>query len=96
MKSSTLMCLLIVATALGAGSGNALDDAREIPARALPVPETASPALRALIAGPLPPFWNLHPKSSQGWKEFVQQRAASDLQLMPALREKWPSRSSRR
>ena len=88
MKSSTLMCLLIVATALGAGSGNALDDAREIPARALPVPETASPALRALIAGPLPPFWNLHPKSSQGWKEFVQQRAASDLQLMPALREK--------
>jgi len=82
------MCLLAVATALAVGSGSALENVRQVPARALPVPETASPALQAAIGAPLPPFWNNHPKSAQEWKEFVQQRADFTLKTLPALREK--------
>jgi len=64
MKSARLAGLLIVTTVLAAGFGRALDSGRQVPARMLPVPETASPALQALIAAPLPPFWNVHPKSA--------------------------------
>ncbi len=88
MKPARLMCLLAVATALAVGSGSALENVRQVPARALPVPETASPALQAVIGAPLPPFWNNHPKSAQEWKEFVQQRADFTLKTLPALREK--------
>jgi len=88
MKFARLICLVIVTTVFAAGSGSALDGGRQIPARTLPVPETASPALQALVAAPLPPFWNTHPKSTQEWKEFVQQHASLNLKLVPGLREK--------
>jgi epsilon-lactone hydrolase len=88
VKCAPLIGLLIVTTVLATGSGSALDSGRQIPVRTLPVPETASPALQALIAAPLPSFWNLHPKSAQEWKEFVQQRAALNLKTAAALREK--------
>ncbi len=80
--------LLTIATVLVAGSSYALDAGRDIPARNLPVPDTASPALQALIAAPLPPFWNIHPKTAQEWKDFVQQRAAFSLKGVAVLREK--------
>jgi acetyl esterase/lipase len=86
-KVATLSALIIVA-ALGAGPGSALETAREIPAHALPVPQTASPALQALIAAPLPAWWNRHPKSAQDWKDFVAERAAMSLKTVAALREK--------
>jgi monoterpene epsilon-lactone hydrolase len=88
MKSVRLMGLLFVATALAVGPGSALENTRLVPARTLPVPDTASPALQAVIGAPLPPFWNIHPKSAQEWKEFVQQRADFTLKTLPALREK--------
>jgi acetyl esterase/lipase len=88
MKSVRLICLLVVTTALAVGSGSALENVRQVPARALPVPETASPALQAVIGAPQPPYWNNHPKSAQEWKEFVQERADFTLKLLPALREK--------
>ena len=80
--------LLTIATVLVAGSSYALDAGRDIPARNLPVPDTASSALQALIAAPLPPFWNIHPKTTQEWKDFVQQRAAFSLKGVAVLREK--------
>jgi monoterpene epsilon-lactone hydrolase len=83
-----MMCLLVATTTLAVGSSSALDNARQIPAHALPVPGTASPALQALIGAPLPPFWNIHPKSAQEWKEFVAQRSDFTLKMLPALREK--------
>jgi epsilon-lactone hydrolase len=87
MKSARLIYLLVATIVLAAGPGKALDSGRQIPARALPVPETASPALQALITAPLPPYWNLHPKSAQEWKEFVQQRASLSLKAVSVLRE---------
>jgi epsilon-lactone hydrolase len=44
--------------------------------------------LQALIAAPLPPWWNAHPKSAQEWKAFVDQRTAVTLKALPGLREK--------
>jgi epsilon-lactone hydrolase len=88
MRSARLACLLVVTAALAVGSGSALENVRQVPARALPVPETASPALQVVIGAPLSPFWNRHPKSAQEWKEFVQQRADLTLKILPALREK--------
>jgi acetyl esterase/lipase len=88
MKSVRLVCLLAVTTVLGVGVGSALENSRQVPARALPVPETASAGMQALIGAPLPPFWNTHPKSAQEWKDFVQQRADFALKALPALREK--------
>ena len=88
MKKIATLSVLIIAIGLGAGAAGALETTREIPARVLPVPETASPALQAMIAAPLPSWWNLHPKSAQEWKDWVQLRAALNLKSAAALREK--------
>src|SRR5262249_17779927 len=58
------------------------------PARDVPPPDTVSAAMRAVIAGPLQPTWNLHPKDAQEWKAFVAQRAGPVLAALPALRER--------
>jgi len=88
MRFVRLTGVWIITTALAVSSASALDPSRQLPARTLPVPDTASPALQALIAAPLPPWWNAHPKSAQEWKEFVGQRAAVTLKALPGLREK--------
>jgi epsilon-lactone hydrolase len=88
MKKIATVSFLIIVTAFGAGSGAALENTRELAARALPVPMTASPALQALIAAPLPPWWNQHPKSAQEWKDFIQQRAILSVKVAAALCEK--------
>ena len=66
----------------------ALDPARQVPARDIPVPDTTSPQLRALIAAPLPPTWNTHPKSADEWRAFVNARAQLSLKGIPVLKEK--------
>jgi epsilon-lactone hydrolase len=88
MKSTQLMCLAVAAAVIAATSGSALDNSRQVPARTLPVPDTASPAMQAVIGAPLSSFWNVHPKSAQEWKELVRQRAEFNLKQLPALREK--------
>jgi epsilon-lactone hydrolase len=87
VKKIATLSVLIVTTICGVGGGWALENTRELPARALPVPDTASPALQAMIAAPLPPWWNRHPKSSQEWKDLVQQRAALSENAAAALRD---------
>jgi epsilon-lactone hydrolase len=88
MKQIATLGVLVVAAVFAAGSGSALEPAREIPAHAVPVPDTASPALQTMIAAPLPSWWNRHPKSAQDWKDFVAERAAMSLKMVAALREK--------
>ena len=87
MRPVRLISLLIAVSVVAVGSAWALESARQIPARAIPVPETASPQLQALIAAPFSPTWNTHPGSAQEWKAFVQTRAALTLKGLPALRE---------
>jgi acetyl esterase/lipase len=88
VKKIATLSLLIMAAAFGIGLGHALENTRELPARALPVPETASPALQAMIAAPLPSWWNRHPKSAQEWKDFARERAAPSVKAAAALQEK--------
>ena len=88
MKYARPIWLLVVAAAFAAGSGWALENIRQIPARSLPVPETVSAAMQAVIGAPLAPIWNTHPKSAQEWKEFVQQLADMRMKILPGLREK--------
>ncbi len=62
--------------------------ARDLPARTIPVPDTVSPQVQKLIAAPLPPAWNLIPKTAGEWKAQVDAGAAAAMQQLPALREK--------
>jgi epsilon-lactone hydrolase len=88
MKSARMISLVFATGALAVGSAWAQEGARQIPAREIPVPETTSPQLQALIAAPFSPIWNTHPKTAEEWKAFVQGRAEFTLKGLPALREK--------
>ncbi|MDQ0448076.1 alpha/beta hydrolase [Methylobacterium aerolatum] len=41
---------------------------REVPAKTVPVPDTVSPAMQALIAQPLRKNWDAPPTTPEGWK----------------------------
>ena len=60
---------------------------REMPARTIPVPDTVSPQIQKLIAAPLPPNWNVFPKTPEEWKQQVDAGAAAAMQTLPALRK---------
>ncbi|MGA2713804.1 MAG: alpha/beta hydrolase [Bryobacteraceae bacterium] len=60
---------------------------REMPARTIPVPDTVSPQMQKLIAAPLPPAWNVIPKTAAEWKQQVDAGAAAAMQTLPALRK---------
>lgn len=68
-----------------------------VPPRPLPVPPTASPELRALIAGPLNPGWSQQPASAEAWRTLVRTFAADVELVLPALiaREKVKVRADR-
>src|SRR5258708_10120746 len=82
------LVFLLIAASIAASPSWALDPARQVPAREIPVPDTTSPQLRALIAAPLSPTWNTHPKSAEEWKAFVNARAQFSLKAIPVLKEK--------
>ena len=58
-----------------------------MPARTIPVPDTVSPQIQKLIAAPLPPNWNVFPKTPEEWKQQVDAGAAAAMQTLPALRK---------
>lgn len=58
-----------------------------MPARTIPVPGTVSPQMQKLIAAPLPPNWNVIPKTPEEWKQQVDAGAAAAMQTLPALRK---------
>jgi monoterpene epsilon-lactone hydrolase len=60
---------------------------RDLPARAIPVPDTVSPQMQKLIAAPLNPAWNVIPKTADEWKAQVNASAGAALQTLPALRQ---------
>ena len=79
MKTAIVL-LLISPLAIAQG-------AREVPAKTLPVPETASPEIQKLIAAPLTPTWNVIPTNAAGWKEQVRAGYEATMKGLPALRE---------
>ncbi len=85
MKLGLILPVLLALSAAPLFAGAAELPAREVPARSLPVPTTVSPQIQALIAAPLSPTWNVHPKSADEWKAVVAQSAAASAAQVPAL-----------
>src|SRR5215469_10199873 len=85
MKTVLNVAVVLAAAATPCVHVLAAEPGRQIPARVLPVPDTVSPEEHALIAAPFPPFWNVHPKSSDEWKEFVTKADAPVIGGIPGL-----------
>jgi monoterpene epsilon-lactone hydrolase len=76
---------IIVLVVPEANTGTAAPDPRNVPARSVPVPNTVSPEMQALIAAPLSANWNVTPKSVDEWRALSAPSAGRGL---PALRER--------
>lgn len=60
---------------------------REVPSRPLPVPDTVSPQMQALIARPFDARFNLTPETTAEWKKRVDEAARATVARLPKLRE---------
>ena len=60
--------------------------AREVPSRAIPVPDTVSPQMQAVIARPFDPSFNLVPQTTAEWKARVEKVALATVAGLPKLR----------
>ena len=57
---------------------------RDVPAKSIPVPDTVSPGLQAVIAQPLRANWDHPPTTPEGWTELVGQlEAATTATVQP-------------
>ena len=61
--------------------------APEVPSRTIPVPDTVSPQMRAVIARPFNPSYNLAPRTPAEWKARVDKAALDVLAGLPQIRE---------
>jgi epsilon-lactone hydrolase len=62
---------------------------RVVPGRSIPVPNTASPELQAMIAAPYRiPNWDANPKSAEEWKQLINRLATAGATAQQAVREK--------
>jgi epsilon-lactone hydrolase len=83
------VAVLAFAIALASGAGLAFEGGvRKVPAREVPVPDTVSQEMQALIATPLSPIWNEHPKDAAAWKALIKTRADAVAATLPDLRAK--------
>src|SRR5258706_6305635 len=60
--------------------------ARDLPAKAIPVPDTVSPQMQKLIGSPLTPTWNVIPKTADEWKAQVNAGYEATMKGLPELR----------
>jgi acetyl esterase/lipase len=60
---------------------------REVPAKSVPVPDTVSRQMQALIGAPFAPTWNVIPTTAEEWRAQINAGAAVTLRGLPALRE---------
>jgi monoterpene epsilon-lactone hydrolase len=84
------VAVLALAMTLASGAGFAFEGGvRQVPAHEAPVPDAAvSPEMQALIAAPLSPIWNDHPKDAAAWKALIKSRADAVAATLPDLRAK--------
>jgi len=60
---------------------------REVPSRVIPVPDSVSPQMQAVIARPFNPSFNLVPQSTAEWKARAEKVALATAAGLPKLRE---------
>ena len=61
--------------------------ARETPPRTIPVPDTVSPQMRAVIARPFNSSYNLAPQTPAEWRARVDKAALDVMAALPQMRE---------
>ena len=90
MKTARLTLLIVAGAAVALTSGQILadQDVRHVLERDIPVPATVSPATQAVIARPLSPIWNEHPKSTEDWKVLIARVADGVVTTLPDLRQR--------
>jgi epsilon-lactone hydrolase len=70
-------------------AANATSGPRTVPRRSIPVPNTVSPQLQAVIGGPYRvPNWDANPQSAAEWKELINKLAAAGAATRKETREK--------
>jgi monoterpene epsilon-lactone hydrolase len=62
---------------------------REVPGRSIPVPDTVSPQMQAIIGAPLSETWKQDPHTAEEWKALVNKTAQGVLASLPKLRERF-------
>src|SRR5204863_10045542 len=77
----------IVAASLALACGSAFAQTREVPAKALPVPETVSPQMQKLVGAQLNPSYNQIPSTPEEWKKQIRGVEEATAKGLPALRE---------
>ena len=86
-----ILCLSLVSSAHAqdrpATSQPVTTGAREVPSRTLPVPDTISPQMRAIIARPFNPNFNVAPQTTAEWKARVDSAALGVIAGLPPIRE---------
>ena len=60
----------------------------QVPARIIPVPDTVSPQMQAVISRSLDPRFNIAPTAVEEWKARVEEAARVTVATLPGLREK--------
>lgn len=78
---------LVLAASVSAGTAQAFDSMRDVPARSIPLPTEASPEIQAMIAAGSAPIWNDHPKTTDEWKAWVNTSAQRAIKALPRLKE---------
>lgn len=63
-----------------------MTNARAVPAREIPVPDTVSPQMQAIIGRPFDPAFNVVPDSTAAWKARVENAARITIAALPAMR----------
>src|SRR5215831_8449932 len=91
-ERTTMKPMHVLAIASMFASGLALAQptspgARDVPAKVLPVPDTVSPQMQAVIGQPYGPNWNVVPKSPAEWKAIVDNAAAQVSSGLPEIRQ---------
>jgi acetyl esterase/lipase len=88
-RLTALASSIILATPLLVHADQPAFPPLDVPARAIPVPDTVSPQMQRIIAAPLPAYWKTVPKSADEWKSMRDQGAARTLKQLPGLREQF-------
>jgi hypothetical protein len=75
MKPHTVLALVAVTCAFWPISQNAAQPvptgSREVSSRLIPVPDTVSPQMQAIVARPFDPNYNLAPQTTAEWKKRI-------------------------
>ena len=80
------LALVVIMSALPAAAQTLAP--RDVPAKTVPVPDTVSPAMQAIVAQPLRANWDNPPTTPEGWREMSDGNAATVAPQIPAMTER--------